>query len=310
MLLLNFRVVRRNKVTLLQLQYVLAVEEYKSINAAAKNLYVAQSSISGAIRELEKELGITIYFRNNRGISITREGEEFIRYAKNVILQFDLLRDHYDQKKNIEKKTFRVTFQHSNVAAREFADIINQYGFEKYEYSIIEGSTNKVIHDVKESRSEFGFIQLNLNNKEMIEKYLVKEALELHVLGERPAYVYMSPKHPLAHNEIVTYENLEKYPYLIYEQDDNSSTYFYEDIIDNIGFTNVIRTYDRGTMLDLVNRINAFTIGIGIVEKKSKDLIAVRLDSNETFIVAYITRKGALLSELGNLFLEKLKTYL
>ena len=71
--------------TIVQLQYVLAVKEYKSINAAAKKLYVAQSSISGAIKDLEEELGITIYARNNRGISLTKDGEEFIRYAKNVI---------------------------------------------------------------------------------------------------------------------------------------------------------------------------------------------------------------------------------
>lgn len=296
--------------TIVQLQYVLAVKEYKSINAAAKKLYVAQSSISGAIKDLEEELGITIYARNNRGISLTKDGEEFIRYAKNVIYQYNLLQEHFTNDRKEHKESFRISLQHSNFAAREFADIIKKYGTENHEYSIIEGSTQKVILDVKESRSEFGFIQINADYKEMYLKYLAKESLEFHILGERPACVYMYSNHPLAHREIVTFEDLKDYPYLIYEQDDNSSTCFYEDVINSIGLNNVIRTYDRGTMLDMAGRINAYTIGMGIVSRNSDDLVSVRLDADEKYIIGYITRRGTELSEIGRDYLEQLKSYL
>ena len=110
--------------TLVQLQYVITVEEEKSINAAAKKLYVAQSSISGAIKELEEELGIQIYNRSNRGITLTKDGEEFLKYAKNVVLQFKLLTDRYSRENVICKEKFSVTLHHSNFAAREFAEIM------------------------------------------------------------------------------------------------------------------------------------------------------------------------------------------
>lgn len=296
--------------TIVQLQYVLAVEEYKSINAAAKRLYVAQSSISGAIKDLEEELGIIIYLRNNRGITLTKEGEEFIRYAKNVIFQYNLLHDHYTNDKKTKKDSFRVSLQHSNFAAREFADIIKKYGTDKYDFSIIEGSTHKVINDVKEFRSEFGFIQINAEYKEMYLKYLSRESLEFHILGERPACVYLSTNHPLADKELVTFEELRDYPYLIYEQDDNSSNYFYEDGINSAGLTDVVITYDRGTMLDMVHRINAYTIGMGIIGRNSSDLVAVKLDCDDKYIIGYIMRRGSELSEIGRDYLNQLRSYL
>lgn len=296
--------------TLIQLQYVLTVVEQKSINSAAKKLYVSQSSVSGAIKELETELGITLFLRNNRGISLTKEGEDFIIYAKNVMLQFNLLQEHFGENESKKKERFRVSLQHSNFAAREFANLISEYGLEGYEYSIIEGSTNKVIQDVKEYRSEFGFIQINENSKEMYLRHLARESLDFHLIGKRTAYAYFSPKHPLADREIVTYEDLEDYPYLKYEQDDNSSAYFYEDFVSNSSVNNVITTYDRGTMMDLVDRINAYAIGMGIVGRNSTDLVSVRIDSDDVYIVGYITRKETKLSDIGKVYLEKLKSYL
>lgn len=296
--------------TLIQLQYVLAVEEQKSINSAAKKLYVSQSSVSGAIKELETELGITLFIRNNRGIAPTKEGEDFIIYAKNVMLQFNLLQEHFSDDGSKQKERFRVSLQHSNFAAREFASLISEFGLDGYEYSIIEGSTNKVIQDVKEYRSEFGFIQINENSKEMYLRHLARESLNFHLIGKRPAYAYFSSKHPLANREVVTYEDLAEYPYLKYEQDDNSSTYFYEDFVSNSSVNNVITTYDRGTMMDLVDRINAYTIGMGIVGRNSTDLVSVRIDSDDIYIVGYITRKETKLSEIGKAYLEQLKSYL
>jgi hypothetical protein len=72
----------------------------------------------------------------------------------------------------------------------------------------------------------------------------------------------------------------------------------------------VITTYDRGTMMDLVDRINAYAIGMGIVGRNSTDLVSVRIDSDDVYIVGYITRKETKLSDIGKVYLEKLKSYL
>ena len=131
-----------------------------------------------------------------------------------------------------------------------------------------------------------------------------------HKLGQRPVCVYLSPEHPLAGKEVVSFDDLKDYPFLVYEQDHNSSTYFYEDVISSIGFHNVIKTYDRGTMMDLVGRIEAYTIGMGIVGRKSKDLVSIRLDSDESYIIGYIKRPGTELSAIGKDYLTQLKSYL
>ena len=64
--------------TLLQMSYILEVDRCGSINRAAQNLFVSQSALSSAIAEVERELGITIFHRSNRGIALTEDGRELL----------------------------------------------------------------------------------------------------------------------------------------------------------------------------------------------------------------------------------------
>jgi len=77
--------------TLQQLKYVVEVAERGSITEAAKALFIAQPSLSAAVRELEEEAGITIFLRNSRGILLTQEGAEFLGYARQVVQQAALI---------------------------------------------------------------------------------------------------------------------------------------------------------------------------------------------------------------------------
>ena len=72
--------------TIQQLKYVLMVSEAGSITEAAKKLFISQPSLSNAIREIEKEAGISIFSRSRTGITLTKEGMEFLGYARQVIL--------------------------------------------------------------------------------------------------------------------------------------------------------------------------------------------------------------------------------
>ena len=84
--------------TLQQLRYLIAIAEYGSINAAAQNLYASQSNLSTAIKELEQELGITVFTRSNRGVTLTNDGTELLGYARQVIEQADMLEMRYADK--------------------------------------------------------------------------------------------------------------------------------------------------------------------------------------------------------------------
>ena len=89
--------------TLQQLRYVTTVAKMGSMNEAAKQLFVSQPSLSGAIKELEKELNITIFFRNTKGVVLTPEGQEFLGYARQVLNQVDLLEEKYSDEVNLRK---------------------------------------------------------------------------------------------------------------------------------------------------------------------------------------------------------------
>ena len=81
--------------TVQQLKYILKVAEVGSITEAAKLLFISQPSLSNSIKETEKEAGITIFLRSRTGITLTKDGAEFLGYARQVIQQMELLEDRY-----------------------------------------------------------------------------------------------------------------------------------------------------------------------------------------------------------------------
>ena len=123
--------------TLQQLKYVIAVADHKSMNEAAKSLFVSQPSLSNAIRELEQEIGISIFHRSNKGIVISPEGIEFMGYARQVVEQSTLLEEKYLGAKP-QKIHFSVSTQHYSFAVNAFVDLIREYGMEEYEFHLRE----------------------------------------------------------------------------------------------------------------------------------------------------------------------------
>ncbi len=90
--------------TIQQLRYVIVICDEGSLNKASEQLYIAQPSLTSALQELEKELGITIFNRSGRGVTPTNDGLEFIRYAREVVSQYDNLLEKYGKGGNLEKE--------------------------------------------------------------------------------------------------------------------------------------------------------------------------------------------------------------
>ena len=133
--------------TLQQLRQVLTIAESNSMNEAAKKLFVSQPNLSATVREVEEELGITVFMRNNRGITVTAEGEEFLGYAKQVVEQYHLLENRY---LNVEsKKKFSVSMQHYSFAVKAFVQLAKEVGMDEYEFAVHETKTKEVIDNVK-----------------------------------------------------------------------------------------------------------------------------------------------------------------
>lgn len=298
--------------TLSQLKYAIAVSDANSMNEAAKKLFISQPSLSSSIKELEEEIGIEIFRRSNRGIRITPDGKEFIGYARQVVLQYELIESKYIAKENTKKK-FGVSLQHYTFAVNAFVEMVKQFGMDEYEFSITETKTNDIIQDVKDFKSEIGILYLNDFNRKVLTKLFAENELEFHDLLHCCTYVYLWKGHPLAKKEEITLEELEEYPCLSFEQGNNNAFYFAEEVFSTYQYKRLIKANDRATLLNLMKGLNGYTLCCGIIceELNGLEYCAVKLkaDVDDVITIGYIKRKGIPLSALGEKYLEEIQKY-
>lgn len=297
--------------TLQQLKYVVTVAETGTITEAAGKLYISQPSLTNAIHELEREMQIVIFNRTNKGISLSKEGDIFLGYARQVLEQAEILEDKY-KGEGSGKKQFCVSTQHYSFAVNAFVDLIKKYGQEEYDFSLRETQTYEIIEDVAKMRSEIGILFLNDFNEKVITKILKSNALEFHELFVAKPHVFISRRHPLADHEIITNEELESYPYLSFEQGEHNSFYFSEEIFSASERKKNIRVRDRATLFNLLIGLNGYTVCSGVIDKKlnGKDIIAVPLADESDMRIGYITHRKGMLSRLGTTYLDALSKYI
>lgn len=296
--------------TLQQLKYVIEVAKAKSISEAAKKLFISQPSLTNAIKELEKEMNITIFLRTNKGILISKEGEIFLGYARQVLEQAYLLEEKY-LKQDKRKQQFCVSTQHYSFAVNAFVDIIKEYGHDEYDFSLRETQTYEIIEDVTRMKSEIGVLYINDFNKLVIQKILKEHNLIFHSLIVAKPHIFISSKNPLAKKKKVTMEELRLYPYLSFEQGEHNSFYYSEEIFSSVVRYKNIRVRDRATLFNLLIGLNGYTVCSGIIDENlnGKDIVAVALDKEGEMNIGYITRKDSLTSDLANAYIEALKQH-
>ncbi len=297
--------------TLQQLRYVTMVAETGTITEAANRLYISQPSLTNAIHELEKEMNIVIFNRTNKGISLSKEGEDFLGYARQILEQAAILEDKYKGNGG-GKKQYCVSTQHYSFAVNAFVDLIKEYGQDEYDFSLRETQTYEIIEDVARLRSEIGILFLNDFNEAVMNKILKSYDLEFHQLYVAKPHVFISRKHPLAGKDRITNEELEEYPYLSFEQGEHNSFYFSEEVFAAVERKKNIRVRDRATLFNLLIGLNGYTVCSGVIDKKlnGKDIIAVPLADENDMRIGYITHRKGMLSRLGNTYLEAIKKYL
>ena len=296
--------------TLMQLQYVIAVSESESMNEAAGRLYISQPSLSSAVRELEKEIGIELFRRTNRGVSVTPEGVEFIGYARQVVEQYRLIESRYIRRVEVRDR-FAVSTQHYSFAVAAFVRLIRQFGMDEYEFAINETRTSEVMRDVRDFQSEMGILYVNDFNRKVMAKLFAEYHLLFHPLFDCSIFVYLWKGHPLADRERIRLEDLSDYPCLSFQQGQNNSFYFAEEVLSTYEYKRIIKANDRATMLNLMKGLNGYTLCSGIISEdlNGPEYTAVRLDSKETMTIGYVHRKGIELGPLGRKYLDILLEY-
>ncbi len=297
--------------TLQQLKYAVMVAATGTITEAANRLYISQPSLTNAIHELEREMDIVIFSRTNKGITISKEGETFLGYARQVLDQAAILEDRYKGGEG-RKKQFCVSTQHYSFAVGAFIDLIKEYGQDEYDFSLRETQTYEIVEDVAQMRSEIGILFLNDFNEAVMGRILKSHGLEFHGIFVARPHVFVSRSHPLAGKAVIANEELELYPYLSFEQGQRNSFYFSEEIFSPSERKKNIRVRDRATLFNLLIGLNGYTVCSGIIDKKlnGKDIIAIPLADESEMRIGYITHRQGRLGTLGAFYVEALHRHL
>ena len=296
--------------TLQQLKYLVTVAECKNITEAAEKLFISQPSLSAAIHNLEEEMGVTAFVRSNKGVSVTREGEELLSFARNLLEQAEIMKDRFCNDKSRTPK-FSVSCQHYSFAVNAFVDVVNEYDANVYNFILRETQTGEIIDDVANGNSEVGILYLSKHNEDVLTKLLKKNELVFEEIFKASPHVFISKNHPLANKDIITLDELKPYPYLVYEQGERNSFYFSEEFLSVLDMPKSIQVRDRATLFNLAIGLNGFTVSSGVIDKElnGEDIISKRLDMDCTMRIGLIKKKNIILSRYAVTYIEAIKKH-
>lgn len=294
-----------------QLKYVLEVAGSSSMREASTKLYVSQPALSASIHDLEEEIGILIFERTNKGISLTDEGREFLSYAKKAVGQYEILEERY-LSRDSDKEHFSVSTQHYNFAIKAFADVIRKMEPDKFNFSIHETKTKEVLEDVRRLKSEVGIVSFSGSNETLIKKLFRDYQLDFVPLMRRDTYVYVWKSHPFAARDKVSIDEMSDYPCVSFDQSDDDNFYLTEEAMADYAFDKMIRSDDRATTMEIIAELDGYSIGSGMLSEANailQGLVAIKLKEEDPLTIGYITRKGSAMSAYGRQYLEELMKY-
>lgn len=291
--------------TITQCKYVLKIAECGSFNEAAKQLFVAQSSLSVSVRQLEQEFNIKIFERSGNGVYLTEEGAEFVRYVRHIAEQSDFVVDRYTNKK-LSKRLYVAT-QHYDFIADVFGKLVNETKEDFYDFSLTEMKTYDVIHQVETAYCDIGIIAIRANDLGVMKRFLSKRDLLFTPFLEAFPHVFVRKNHPLSNESLISLKTLGQYPYVTYEQGDHNVSFFAEEIVD-VHSDKHIAINDRATLMNVLLSTDCYTVGTGIMPSQLNDgrIVSIPLESEDYYTIGYIVRTDRNVSELTKEFAEML----
>ena len=294
-----------------QLVYLEKIAEKGSINEAAKDLFLTQPSLSNAMKDLEQEMNIQLLVRHKNGVSLTEEGREFLVYARQILDQVNLMEEKY-KRKTKRKRDFSVSAQHYAFVVHAFVALIRQEAGDEYQFTLRETETQNILEDLMKFKSELGILYLNNFNRQVMKKLFKEKNLEFTPLFTAKPHVFISRDNPLASQSSITLEELEDYPYLSYEQGEENSFYFAEEILSTMEHKKSIKVSDRATIFNLMVGLNGYTISSGIISSELNDdkIVAIPLAIEDELEIGYLKHHQMELSPVAHNFLELLITHI
>lgn len=293
--------------TLQQLKYADAVATYGSISEAARRMFATQPTLTESIHMLEEELRTALFTRTTRGISVTREGEEFLSSARQILDDAARITEKYTGK-SVRRPQFAVSCQHFAFAVEAFMEIVKEAQSDAYDFTLRETVTSEIIDDVARHRSEIGILYLSSRNERVLRKIFKKEDLVFEELYTAQPHVFLGRRHPLAKKKAILPSELDAFPYITYEQGAENALYFAEEVMPAIDRKRNIRVRDRATMTNLVLGLNGFTVASGAHAKAyNPEIISIPLKLGETIHVGILRRMGITPSAQAATFMSSIR---
>ena len=293
--------------TIQQCKYVLEILKKGSFNEAAKTLYIAQSSLSAAVKSLESELNIKIFERSNNGVCLTSDGAEFVRYASQIIEQNDFILAKYKSEQRYQK--LYIATQHYDFVADIFGKMLNSVTDDSYKISLIETKTYNVINDVENGYCDIGIIAIKNTDFDIMKRILINKKLNFTPLFKTSPHVFVRKDHPVCNQNILTYTQLMQYPFVSYEQGNHNVSFFTEEIMESIDVKKHIEISDRASLMNVLMTTDSYTIGTGIMPSALNEgkIISIPLESSSYYNIGYIFHTDRKCSDLTAHFINMLE---
>jgi DNA-binding transcriptional LysR family regulator len=294
-------------ISLQQLTYFVEVSAEGSITAAADLLFVAQPTLSAAMKDLEARVGRSLLVRSARGITLTPDGIEFLGYARQVVEQVALLEQRY-LGKGPSRRLLGVSTQHYSFAVDAFVRMVRTSDAPEYAFSLRETRTFDIIEDVRTLRSEVGILYRNDFNRQVIDRLLRDSGLVFHPLFLADPHIFISRGNALAKRDRVTLDDLADLPRLTFDQGENNSFYFAEEILSTRSSARDIRVSDRATIFNLMIGLDGYTISTGIIsDDLDPEIVAIPLEVDERIEIGWIGHAAIPLTEQGGRYLDEVR---
>lgn len=298
--------------TFQQLTYVVEISKCGSINKAAHKLFLSQSGISAAVRELEEELGIQFFVRSNRGVEFTPDGKEFLSYAISLLEQKQRIERMYGTRDEATPARFSVATQRYPFTEDAFLQMLRATTEPRYRFSIKETAMDTVINDVFEHRADIGVIFITDLTEKMIRRLLDTRDLEFHEVASVAPCVYLRKEHPLSNLEAVSDADLVNFPYISFEHTLGAAADFSEEY--HMPFSKrpdrCITVSDRATMMNILAQTDAYTTGSGLLVDSaiSQAVVSVPLTAKSDIRIGWIIPCGSRISSQAEEFIHLLET--
>ncbi len=299
--------------TFQQLNYLVEISKCGSINKAAQKLFLSQSGISIAIKELEEELNITFFIRTNKGVTFTPEGREFLSHAVSLLDTKNRLEMIYSNRnRRATSIYFSVDSQRYPFSEDAFEKFIQKHNNESYRLKFTENGIEDVIKNVASRNADVGVISQSELTETIVGKSLDAHELEFRKLYTVKPCVYLRKGHPLSSKKSISESDLKTYPYVSFEQSEGVAIDFSEECqplsVDMPDKRIIINT--RENAVNTVAASDAVTTGSGLLVKgiSPDNLTSIIMDGQPDINIGYIIPKGSEPSGLCAEFIDLLKS--